>query len=143
MLVHDPEAEKKFIDEGHGINRREIAWNDFVIVGPGADPARIKGGRDVISAFKAIWKAQAPFVSRGDKSGTDALEKRLWKAADLDVGKASAQALDLAALLGELARLRLALLARLGKACPPGRRPRDRAPRRRCAQPRSCVRSVP
>jgi tungstate transport system substrate-binding protein len=88
VLVHDPDAEQKFIDEGHGINRREIAWNDFVIVGPGADPAKIKGGRDVVTAFKAIWTAQAPFVSRGDKSGTDALEKRLWKAADLDITKA-------------------------------------------------------
>jgi len=88
VLVHDPDAEKKFIDEGHGINRREIAWNDFIIVGPGADPAKIKGGRDVVAAFKEIWDAKAPFVSRGDKSGTDALEKRLWKAADLDVTKA-------------------------------------------------------
>jgi tungstate transport system substrate-binding protein len=87
VLVHDPDAEAQFIGEGHGINRREIAWNDFVIVGPAADPAKLKGGRDVVAAFKAIWNAQAPFVSRGDKSGTDALEKRLWKAADLDVTK--------------------------------------------------------
>ncbi len=90
VLVHDPEAEQKFIDEGHGINRREIAWNDFVIVGPSVDPAKIKGGRDAVAAFKAIWNARAPFVSRGDKSGTDALEKRLWKAADLDIAKAGA-----------------------------------------------------
>lgn len=88
VLVHDPEAEAKFMGEGHGITRREIAWNDFVIVGPGADPAKLKGGRDVISAFKEIWAAQAPFVSRGDQSGTDALEKRLWKAAGLDITKA-------------------------------------------------------
>ena len=89
VLVHDPDAEAKFMNEGHGITRREIAWNDFVIVGPGADPAKIKGGgRDVIAAFKAIWSAQAPFVSRGDQSGTDTLEKRLWKAADLDITKA-------------------------------------------------------
>src|SRR5215472_14172078 len=88
VLVHDPDAEQKFIDEAHGISRREIAWNDFVIVGPAVDPAKIKGGRDIVAAFKAIWQAQAPFVSRGDKSGTDALEKRLWKAADLDLTKA-------------------------------------------------------
>jgi tungstate transport system substrate-binding protein len=87
VLVHDPDAEAKFIQEGHGVNRREIAWNDFVIVGPNADPAKIKGGRDVVAAMKAIWNAQAPFVSRGDNSGTDALEKRLWKAADLDIAK--------------------------------------------------------
>jgi tungstate transport system substrate-binding protein len=88
VLVHDPDAEQKFIAEGHGLHRREIAWNDFVIVGPSADPAKIEGGRDVIAGFKAIWQAQAPFVSRGDKSGTDALEKRLWKAAALDPAKA-------------------------------------------------------
>jgi tungstate transport system substrate-binding protein len=88
VLVHDPDAEQKFIAEGHGLHRREIAWNDFVIVGPSADPAKIEGGRDVIAGFKAIWQAQAPFVSRGDKSGTDALEKRLWKAAALDIAKA-------------------------------------------------------
>ncbi len=88
VLVHDPEAEKKFIDEGHGINRREIAWNDFIIVGPAGDPAKVKGGKDVVAAFHKIWDAAAPFVSRGDRSGTDALEKRLWKAADLDITKA-------------------------------------------------------
>jgi tungstate transport system substrate-binding protein len=88
VLVHDTDAEQKFIAEGHGLHRREIAWNDFVIVGPSADPAKIEGGRDVIAGFKAIWQAQAPFVSRGDKSGTDALEKRLWKAAALDIAKA-------------------------------------------------------
>ena len=100
VLVHDPDAEQKFIDEGHGINRREIAWNDFIIVGPGADPAKIKGGRDVVAAFKAIWNAQAPFVSRGDKSGTDALEKRLWKAADLDITKAGAWYKDIGGGMG-------------------------------------------
>jgi tungstate transport system substrate-binding protein len=88
VLVHDPDAEAKFMNERHGLTRREIAWNDFIIVGPSADPAKIKGGHDVIAAFKAIWSAQAPFVTRGDQSGTDALEKRLWKAADLDIKKA-------------------------------------------------------
>ena len=88
VLVHDPDAEAKFMNEGHGIAKREIAWNDFIIVGPSADPAKIKGGRDVIAAFKAIWNTQAPFVSRGDQSGTDALEKRLWKAAEFDITKA-------------------------------------------------------
>ena len=100
VLVHDPDAEQKFIDEGHGIDRREIAWNDFVMIGPSADPAKIKGGRDVVAAFKAIWNAKAPFVSRGDKSGTDALEKRLWKAADLDIAKAGAWYKDIGGGMG-------------------------------------------
>jgi tungstate transport system substrate-binding protein len=82
VLVHDPEAEKQFMDEGHGATRRQIAWNDFIIVGPSADPAKVKGGNDSVAALKAIAAAQAPFVSRGDKSGTNAAELRLWKLAD-------------------------------------------------------------
>jgi tungstate transport system substrate-binding protein len=81
LLVHDPEAEQQFMDEGHGATRRQIAWNDFIIVGPSADPARISGGNDSVAALRAIASAQAPFVSRGDKSGTNAAELRLWKAA--------------------------------------------------------------
>jgi tungstate transport system substrate-binding protein len=83
VLVHDPEAEDRFIAEGHGENRRQIAWNDFVIVGPAGDPAHVGGGHDAQAALRAIAAARAPFVSRGDKSGTDALEKRLWRAIDL------------------------------------------------------------
>jgi tungstate transport system substrate-binding protein len=100
VLVHDPDAEKKFIDEGHGINRREIAWNDFIIVGPASDPAKLKGNKDVVAAFRAIWNANAAFVSRGDKSGTDALEKRLWKAADLDPTKAGGWYKDIGGGMG-------------------------------------------
>jgi tungstate transport system substrate-binding protein len=81
VLVHDPDAEQKFIDEGFGITRRQIAWNDFVIVGPSGDPARIAGGNDSVIALKAIASTQAPFVSRGDRSGTHAAELRLWQAA--------------------------------------------------------------
>ena len=84
VLVHDPEAEAKFIGEGHGVNRRQIAWNDFVIVGQKADPARIAGGHDAVAALKTIADDKAAFVSRGDRSGTNALELRLWKAADID-----------------------------------------------------------
>jgi tungstate transport system substrate-binding protein len=84
VLVHDPEAEAAFMAAGHGASRQEIAWNDFIIVGPDSDPARILGTSDVLAALRAIAAAEAPFVSRGDKSGTDALEKRLWKAAGLD-----------------------------------------------------------
>src|SRR6201991_676178 len=81
LLVHDPEAEQKFMDEGHGATRRQIAWNDFIIVGPSVDPAHVKGGDDSVVALKAIATSQAPFVSRGDKSGTNAAELRLWKVA--------------------------------------------------------------
>jgi tungstate transport system substrate-binding protein len=81
LLVHDPEAEQQFMDEGHAATRRQIAWNDFIIVGPSADPAHVKGGNDSVAALKAIASAQAPFVSRGDKSGTNAAELRLWKLA--------------------------------------------------------------
>jgi tungstate transport system substrate-binding protein len=80
LLVHDPEAERQFMDEGHGATRRQIAWNDFVIVGPSTDPAHIRGGNDSVAALKSIASARAPFVSRGDKSGTNAAELRLWKA---------------------------------------------------------------
>jgi tungstate transport system substrate-binding protein len=81
LLVHDPEAEQQFMDEGHGSSRRQIAWNDFIIVGPSADPAHVRGGNDSVAALKTIALAQAPFVSRGDKSGTSAAELRLWKIA--------------------------------------------------------------
>jgi tungstate transport system substrate-binding protein len=87
VLVHDPEAEEKFIAAGDGIDRRQIAWNDFIVVGPRSDPAHIAGTRDAVAALKAVASAQAPFVSRGDKSGTDALEHRLWRVAEIDPAK--------------------------------------------------------
>jgi tungstate transport system substrate-binding protein len=81
LLVHDPEAEQQFMDQGHGATRRQIAWNDFIIVGPTNDPAHIRGGNDSVAALKAIASVQSPFVSRGDNSGTNAAELRLWKIA--------------------------------------------------------------
>jgi tungstate transport system substrate-binding protein len=81
LLVHDPEAEEQFMSEGHGSTRRQIAWNDFIIVGPTTDPARVHGSRDSVAALKSIASTQALFVSRGDKSGTNAAELRLWKIA--------------------------------------------------------------
>lgn len=81
LLVHDPESEQQFMDEGHGSTRRQIAWNDFIIVGPSGDPAHVKGGNDSVVALRAIATSQVPFISRGDKSGTNAAELRLWKAA--------------------------------------------------------------
>lgn len=87
LLVHDPEAEAQFMEEGHGSTRRQIAWNDFIIVGPAADPAHVRGAKDSLAALKAIAAAKAPFVSRGDNSGTNAAELRLWKIAGLAPGK--------------------------------------------------------
>src|SRR5215469_9788521 len=88
VLVHDPEAEQKFVDAGDGIDRRQIAWNDFIVVGPRSDPAQIAGTHDAVAALKEVASAKAPFVSRGDKSGTDALEHRLWRVAGIDPAKA-------------------------------------------------------
>ncbi|MFI5382251.1 MAG: substrate-binding domain-containing protein [Tepidisphaerales bacterium] len=88
VLVHDPDAEAKFMADGDGLTRREIAWNDFILVGPKSDPAKVSGKKDILEALRAVWNARAPFVSRGDKSGTDALEKRLWKADNLDPAQA-------------------------------------------------------
>jgi tungstate transport system substrate-binding protein len=92
VLVHDPEAEDRFIAEGHGKDRRQIAWNDFVIVGLGGDPAHVGDTHDAQAALRAIAAARAPFVSRGDKSGTDALEKRLWRAIGLKPSSAAGDA---------------------------------------------------
>src|SRR5215469_4328915 len=88
VLVHDPEAEQQFMTDGYGVDRREVAWNDFIVVGPKADPAHIAGERDAVAAFATIAETGAPFVSRGDKSGTDALEHRIWRAAEIDPAKA-------------------------------------------------------
>jgi tungstate transport system substrate-binding protein len=81
VLVHNPDAERQFVDEGHSSTLRQVAWNDFIIVGPSSDPAHILGGKDSVTALKAIASARAPFVSRGDRSGTNAAELRLWRTA--------------------------------------------------------------
>jgi tungstate transport system substrate-binding protein len=81
LLVHSPAAEKKFMEEGFGVNRRLVMHNDFVIVGPAEDPAKIKDLKSAAEAFKKIAAAQALFLSRGDNSGTHAKEKDIWKAA--------------------------------------------------------------
>ena len=81
-LVHDRVAEERFLSEGYGVERHDVMYNDFIVVGPKDDPAHAKG-HDVVAAFKAIAAARAPFASRGDKSGTDAAEKRYWKAAGI------------------------------------------------------------
>lgn len=81
LLVHSPAAEKKFVADGYGINRRLIMHNDFVIVGPAADPAKIKGIKSATEVFKKIAAAQSLFLSRGDNSGTHSKEKSIWKTA--------------------------------------------------------------
>jgi len=81
LLVHSPEAEKKFMAQGFGINRHIVMHNDFIIVGPAADPAKIKEVKTSAEAFKKIAETQSLFISRGDNSGTHAKEKALWKAA--------------------------------------------------------------
>jgi len=88
LLVHSPEAEKKFMDEGHGASRRLVMHNDFVLLGPGGDPAGIKGLAPP-AALKKIAAASGLFVSRGDNSGTHAKEKGLWKAAEVNPEGAS------------------------------------------------------
>ena len=108
VLVHDPEAEAAFMAAGHGGSRTEIAWNDFVIVGPEADPAHVAGRTDAADALKAIGAAGVPFVSRGDKSGTDAEEKRLWRSAGVipsggwyrEIGGGMGAALNAASAMG-------------------------------------------
>ena len=80
-LVHARQAEDKFVAEGHGVGRRDVMYNDFVVVCPASDPARIKGERDVIAAFRRIAASQVRFVSRGDNSGTDVMEQSYWQAA--------------------------------------------------------------
>jgi tungstate transport system substrate-binding protein len=83
LLVHSPAAEKKFVAEGYGINRRIIMHNDFIIVGPPADSAKVKGIKMASEAFKKIASAQALFLSRSDKSGTHVKEMDIWKAAGI------------------------------------------------------------
>ena len=88
VFVHDKPAEEKFVAEGYSVERRQVMYNDFVLIGPKSDPARIAGGKDIVAAFRKIQAGQAPFVSRGDNSGTHAAELRLWKDAGIDLARA-------------------------------------------------------
>ncbi|BAT60386.1 PBP superfamily domain protein [Variibacter gotjawalensis] len=85
VFVHDKLAEEKFIAEGWAKKRFEVMYNDFIIVGPKADPAKIAGGKDVLEALRKIAAAKSAFISRGDRSGTHQAELRYWKAADIDL----------------------------------------------------------
>jgi tungstate transport system substrate-binding protein len=84
VFVHAKAQEEKFVADGFGVQRFEVMYDDFVLIGPKADPAKIKGGKDVAVALKAIETAGSTFVSRGDKSGTHSAELALWKVAGLD-----------------------------------------------------------
>ncbi len=88
VFVHDKPAEEKFVAEGSGVERKEVMYNDFILIGPKSDPAKIAGGKDITEAFRRIQAARAPFVSRGDKSGTHAAELRYWKDAGVDLAAA-------------------------------------------------------
>jgi tungstate transport system substrate-binding protein len=81
LLVHSPTAEKKFVEEGYGVNRRLVMHNDFIILGPAEDPAKIKGMKSATEALKKIASSGSLFLSRGDNSGTHAKEKDVWKVA--------------------------------------------------------------
>jgi tungstate transport system substrate-binding protein len=84
LLVHDPAAEEAFMAEGHGVLRRAVMYNDFVLVGPPADPASVKGQKSTAEAFARIARASAPFVSRGDESGTHQKERAIWRQARIE-----------------------------------------------------------
>ena len=88
VFVHDKVAEEKFFAEGFGLKRLEVMYNDFVLIGPKADPAATRG-KDIVAALGKLAAANAAFVSRGDKSGTHAAELRFWKMANLDAAKGS------------------------------------------------------
>ena len=87
VFVHAKQLEEKFVAEGYGVKRFEVMYNDFVLVGPKSDPAKVGGGKDIVVALQKIKAAQAPFASRGDKSGTHFAELQLWKAAGIDIAK--------------------------------------------------------
>ena len=84
LLVHSPEAEQEYMDAGHGVSREAVMHNDYVVVGPADDPAHVKGADSAAEAFAGIAKAQAPFASRADESGTNTKELSLWEAAGVE-----------------------------------------------------------
>ncbi len=89
VFVHDKPAEEKFVEEGYSTKRYEVMYNDFVLIGPKSDPAKVGGGKDIQAALQKISAAQAPFISRGDKSGTHAAELRYWKGAGITMAPGS------------------------------------------------------
>ncbi|MBI4988123.1 MAG: substrate-binding domain-containing protein [Rhodocyclales bacterium] len=84
VLVHARAAEDKFVADGHGVNRRDVMYNDFILVGAQEDPLALRGTRDIIAAFRKLGEGRAKFISRGDNSGTDQMEKAYWKEAGVE-----------------------------------------------------------
>jgi tungstate transport system substrate-binding protein len=89
LFVHHKASEEQFVADGFGVERHEVMYNDFVVVGPASDPAGVKGGKDAVAALEKIAEAEAPFASRGDDSGTHKAELTLWQEAEVDVAGAS------------------------------------------------------
>jgi tungstate transport system substrate-binding protein len=89
LFVHAKASEEKFVSEGHGLQRSDVMYNDFILVGPSADPAGIAGTKDIAAALTKIAEVGAPFASRGDDSGTHKAELKLWKEAGVDAAAAS------------------------------------------------------
>jgi tungstate transport system substrate-binding protein len=87
VFVHAKVQEEKFLSEGYGVKRFPVMYNDFVLIGPASDPAHIAGSKNVAEALRKIMDAKAPFISRGDRSGTHSAELKLWKDADIDIQK--------------------------------------------------------
>ena len=85
VFVHAKAQEEKFVADGFGVKRHPVMYNDFILIGPGSDPAGVKGTKDIVAALKAIKAKGAPFISRGDKSGTHSAELNLWKLAGIDI----------------------------------------------------------
>ena len=83
-FVHDTELELKFVADGHAVGRREVMFNDFILIGPQSDPAHIAGGKDIVEGLKRVASSKSAFVSRGDRSGTHAAELRLWGISGID-----------------------------------------------------------
>lgn len=84
LLVHARKMEDEFMAAGYGVNRRDVMYNDFIVVGPASDPARLKGGKDVLAGFRKIAAGGTRFIARGDNSGTDVMEKDYWKQAGIE-----------------------------------------------------------
>ena len=87
VFVHARPLEDKFVADGYGVRRHEVMYNDFVLIGPKSDPAKVAGGKDAVVALRKIHDTKAAFVSRGDRSGTHFAELELWKAAGVDIAK--------------------------------------------------------
>ena len=111
VFVHAKAQEEKFVADGFGLARADVMYNDFVLIGPKSDPAKVKGGTDILTVLKTINTAAGPFVSRGDKSGTHAAELALWKSAALapqdakpawyrEIGQGMGAALNTSAAMG-------------------------------------------